>query len=83
MSPINLCYSHPRGLDHSILRCPRCYAYKPPYTPKLDLPEWIEWKLTDESWQQWRDENPEEVASMCLALLERPLIYFATSNERR
>jgi hypothetical protein len=25
-------------------------------------------KLTDESWQQWRDENPEEVEKMKSAL---------------
>lgn len=42
--------------------CPRCAAYKPPYKhPKPDHPEWIRWKLTDESWAQWRNENPETV----------------------
>lgn len=35
-----------------------------PFTPKPDVPEWINWKLTDESWQQWRDENPERVARL-------------------
>lgn len=34
------------------------------FTPKPDTAEWIEWKLTDESWQQWRNENPEEVAKL-------------------
>lgn len=34
------------------------------FEPKPDHPEWVKWKLTDESWQQWRDENPEEVARM-------------------
>lgn len=29
-----------------------------------DHPDWIAHKLTHESWQQWRDENPEEVARM-------------------
>ena len=57
----HLVIAHPRGLDHPITRCPRCYAYKAPYKPKPDVPEWIEHKLTDESWQQWRDENSEEV----------------------
>lgn len=27
-----------------------------------DLPDWVSLKLTDESWQPWRDENPEWVA---------------------
>ena len=29
-----------------------------------DHPEWIKHKLTDESWQQWRDENPLTVAAL-------------------
>lgn len=42
--------------------CPRCYHNKPQYKrPKPDVPEWNNHKLTDPSWQQWRDENPEEV----------------------
>lgn len=32
-----------------------------PFDPTLDTQEWMMWKLTDESWQKWRDENPEEV----------------------
>lgn len=35
-----------------------------PYEATPDLPEWINWKLTDESWQRWRNENPEEVARL-------------------
>lgn len=45
--------------------CGRCYPrQRKPYERKPDLPEWIEHKLTDESWGQWRDENPEEVARL-------------------
>jgi len=29
-----------------------------------DVGEWIKHKLTDESWQQWRDENPDEVQNL-------------------
>ena len=29
-------------------------------TPKPDIPEWMEHMLTDESWQEWRDENPDK-----------------------
>jgi|ERR1700677_1249548 len=39
-----------------------------PFPAKPDRPDWICWKLTDESWQQWRDANPEEVAKLRLAL---------------
>jgi hypothetical protein len=31
---------------------------------KQDTNEWVRWKLEDESWQQWRDENPEEVLAL-------------------
>ena len=27
-------------------------------------PDWVQHLLTDESWQQWRAENPERVAAM-------------------
>ena len=51
--------------------CPRCANYKPPYKRvKPDHPKWVRHKLTDESWQQWRDENPSEVA------LLRSSLYF-------
>lgn len=43
-------------------RCPKCARYDHrPYKPKPDCYEWITHKLTDPSWQKWRDENPEEV----------------------
>lgn len=41
--------------------CPRCYRYRAPFNPKPDVKEWIKWKLTDESWSEWRKNNPEEV----------------------
>ena len=45
-------------------RCSRCHNYRDPYEAKPDHPKWIKWKLTDESWQRWRDENPEEVVKL-------------------
>jgi hypothetical protein len=48
-------------------RCSRCNRYRQPYKPKPDHPRWINWKLTDESWQKWREENPEEVAKLISA----------------
>ncbi len=41
--------------------CERCMEQQESFSPKPDHPDWINWKLTDESWQQWRDENPTEV----------------------
>ena len=44
--------------------CDRCCDDKPPFDPKSDTAEWVEHMLTDESWDQWRRENPERVAEM-------------------
>ena len=33
-------------------------------SPKPDTEEWMRWILTDESWQDWRDENPQKVEQM-------------------
>lgn len=30
-----------------------------PFKPTPDVQHWIEWKLTDYSWQEWLFENPE------------------------
>lgn len=48
--------------------CERCDAGASPFQPKPDHPEWLEWKLTDESWAAWRAENPLAVAEMESAL---------------
>lgn len=34
------------------------------FQPKPDHPEWIHHKLTDESWREWRDENPRQVEQL-------------------
>jgi hypothetical protein len=41
--------------------CDRCAKRRKPFDAKPDVSEWIDWKLTDPSWEQWRDENPEEI----------------------
>lgn len=41
--------------------CDRCRKGKPPFNPKPDIAEWIRFKLTDDSWAKWREENPEWV----------------------
>lgn len=44
--------------------CARCRNRKPPFTPKPDVLAWVRHQLTDESWAQWRAENPAEVEAM-------------------
>ncbi len=41
--------------------CKRCSDRKKPFEPKDDIKEWVEFKLTDQSWEEWRKENVEEV----------------------
>lgn len=38
-------------------QCERCYDNKQPFDPKPDHPRWTHHKMTDESWQAWRDEQ--------------------------
>jgi len=46
-------------------QCERCEAgIEEPFPAKPDAREWVEHKLTDESWAQWRAENIDEVATM-------------------
>lgn len=40
------------------------------FTPTPDTLEWINWKMTDESWAQWREENPELVKDYKIKLGE-------------
>jgi hypothetical protein len=65
----HLRYRQPRGEDRVYQNCFRCATYKLPYRVKPEHPEWIEWKLSDASWSDWRDANPDEVARL-VALLE-------------
>jgi hypothetical protein len=61
-------------------RCNRCFYRKPPYKQiSAEHPRWLIHKLTDESWQQWRDKNPEEVAAI-LAECETRNIQIGSGN---
>jgi hypothetical protein len=44
--------------------CERCAKKATPFSPKPDHPSWIKHILTDESWSQWRKENPEIVVNL-------------------
>lgn len=44
--------------------CGRCMGERSPFPAKPDVDAWLKWKLTDESWQAWREENPDEVEAM-------------------
>src|SRR3990167_610655 len=59
----HLFFRNARGEGY-VQNCYRCSHYKPPYKEKPDVKEWVEWKLNDESWAQWRKENKEKVEKM-------------------
>lgn len=67
-----VCGKHQFGNKHSYQLCRHCADRRHKrLTASADHPEWINHKLTDETWQQWRDENPEEVAKL-LAATQQP-----------
>lgn len=55
------CSSHLSYTPRRPQRCERCIKRKKPFTPKPDSPVWIQHKLSDESWDEWRSENQELV----------------------
>lgn len=50
-----------KHLEYSTARlpqlCARCVRNRAPYKPKTDVEEWVDWKMTDPSWAEWRKEN--------------------------
>jgi hypothetical protein len=46
--------------DHERQVCERCAGGQQPFDPVPDTAEWLNWKLTDESWAEWRRQNPAE-----------------------
>lgn len=54
------CSEH-RGWDG---KCSRCRNRKPPFKPKGDNLEWLQHKLNDPSWNEWRQKNPAAVAHL-------------------
>ncbi len=62
-------YLRLRPVPHTVQLCDRCGHMDPKvreqtHEKKPDHPEWIRFKLTDESWAEWRGENPTLVEEM-------------------
>jgi len=53
---LNFCGKHLTAMKQL---CNRCAVGSEPFPPKADHPEWVRWKLTDESWAEWRKTHPE------------------------
>lgn len=62
------CYEHLYYTSrHTRQVCAQCKKRKAAFDAKPDHPKWIAHKLTDESWAEWRHDNPTEVAALILA----------------
>ncbi len=44
--------------------CKRCAKRKSPFPYKPEHPDWVNHLLTDDSWEKWRNENPEKVKEL-------------------
>ena len=58
------CGKHLYVSEDDVQVCEQCLEGKEPFQMKPDTREWTEWILADESWEEWREENPEEVIKL-------------------
>lgn len=64
-----VCGEHQNANNHCLQLCRHCAdRRRRRLQPSADHPDWMRWKLTDESWQRWRDDNPKEVEKLRSAL---------------
>ena len=61
----------------SKLVCERCNKGEEEFDAKPETREWIDHLFTDESWEEWRKENPEEVKKI------KERIKYEKSNKHR
>ena len=69
------CDTHLYGGGPATQQCDRCVAGPSPewpgspsemrpYKPTADVPGWLRHKLTDQSWELWRVEHPDQVTAI-------------------
>lgn len=58
------CGLHRQHRRHGKPVCQRCRYRHGPFQAKPDVREWVEHKLNDPSWAEWREENPTQVKAM-------------------
>ena len=58
---LHFCGDHIAGMNN---QCERCRQQQLPFDPTPDHRTWIAHKLTDATWQPWRDANPADVAKL-------------------
>lgn len=56
---------HRKDCDCEIIEiCERCQKNKPAFDYKSEHPDWIKHLLEDESWEEWREKNPDNVKKL-------------------
>ncbi len=78
------CEEHQVGYSQKCVCCTN--RRRKPFTPKPDTPEWMRWKLEDESWEAWRQANPDAVLALLTALrpyVWRVALFWSSSNPTR
>lgn len=58
--------------------CERCASGQKAFEPKPDVFRWVQWKLTDESWGEWRSDNRAEVVKMTTWAMVEFILDFKT-----
>lgn len=59
------CAKHHNG-EYSM--CEKCTNKELPFDPKPECAEWVHFKSTDESWAEWRRENPGAIELLKLRM---------------
>lgn len=62
------CEEHSYANEEGVRVCKNCLLDHKPCKPKPDHPDWLNHKLTDESWKEWREKYPDEVRAIKLQL---------------
>ena len=63
------CHEHLRYAERCSQLCPACEGRRKPYKAKADVVQWVQHKLNDPSWAEWRLENAELVDKLREAVL--------------
>lgn len=58
------CFEHLHHCEDEVQKCERCIEGEDEFIPKVDVKEWLEWKLTHPSWEEWRRANPNKVSKI-------------------
>ena len=66
----HLTFHDPETGQRSTFVCARCANGEDPFPAKPDTREWMLFKLTDDSWAEWREQNPNEVDAMARSVAE-------------